>query len=519
MTRSKTAALCLRHLLLINLLVTGLALADAENPDPYATITELQQQAFTSSQLVTAALARIETIDRNGPKVNAMIELNPDALAIAKTLDGQPPLGELYGIPIVLKDNIDTGDKMLTTAGSRALADQPAAKDAFIVGRIRQAGGVVLGKTNLSEWANFRSNQSISGWSGRGGQTRNPYVLDRSPCGSSSGSAVAVAAGLTPLAVGTETDGSIICPASMNGIVGIKPSLGLVSRSGIIPLSHSQDTAGPMARTVADAALLLSVLAAEDSQDPATLGAPQRGLNYRQFLDAEALSGKRIGILASKTGQHAGTDQVFDDALATISQLGAVLVNDVEIATLKDIGDPEYTVLLYDFKHDLNHYLGRRRGLPVANLSDLIAFNRRQASVEMPWFGQDIFLEAQSKGELTDDEYVRALATAKRLAGPEGIDATLEKYHLDAIVAPAYTPAFPIDPVLGDGFILGTSTAAAVSGYPAITVPAGRVHELPVGIVLFAEKWSEPKLISFAYAFEQSHQGWQPPKFIPTLAP
>ncbi|MGC1550670.1 MAG: amidase, partial [Rhodanobacter sp.] len=428
-----------------------------------------------------------------------------------------------YGIPVMLKDNIDTNGPMLTTAGSLALTDAPASNDAALVTRLHKAGALILGKTNLSEWADYRSNHASSGWSGVGGQTRNPYALDRNPCGSSAGSAAAVAAGLTTVAIGTETDGSIICPASMNGIVGIKPTLGLVSRSGIVPISHNQDTAGPMARSVADAAALLSVIAGSDPHDPATVDADKHATDYTRFLDPNGLRGKRIGVVRQLAGNEPNADRVLDEAIATMKAQGAIIVDPVTLPHLNELGDPESTVLLYDFKHDINTYLTTRRGLPVKTLTDLIAFNQREATREMSWFGQELFEQAEAKGPLTDKAYLDALAKAKQLSGPEGIDAALGKDHLDALLSPSWGPTFVTDPVLGDHIVSGDPTIggpsqpAAVAGYPSITVPAGWAHGLPVGIVLFGTKWSEPTLISIAYGFEQHTHAWQPPQFLDTV--
>lgn len=497
----------------------------------YASIDQLQQrmQAGTldSRQLTGQLLQRIERIDRAGPSLHAVIETNPDALQLAGALDAARGAGDergpLYGIPVLLKDNIDTGDRMLTTAGSLALAGAPAPHDAGLVERLRKGGALILGKTNLSEWANFRSNHASSGWSARGGQTKNPYVLDRNPCGSSAGSAAAVAAGLTTVAIGSETDGSIICPAAMNGIVGIKPTLGLVSRSGIVPISHSQDTAGPMARSVADAAALLSVIAGSDPRDPATRDADRHATDYTKFLDPNGLKGKRIGVVRQLAGAEPNADRVLEKSIALMKAQGAIIVDPVKLPHLAELGDPEITVLLYDFKHDINAYLATRQGLSVKTLADLIAFNRTHASEEMPWFGQELFEQAEEKGPLGDKAYTDALARAKRLSGPQGIDAALKSQHLDALLAPSWGPAFMTDPVLGDHIVSGDPTVggasqpAAVSGYPSITVPAGFAHGLPVGIVLFGAQWSEPTLIAIAYGFEQHAQAWQPPRFLDTV--
>ncbi|UJJ52060.1 MULTISPECIES: amidase [Rhodanobacter] len=512
-------------------LLAGSALAaEAATPETaYASIAQLQQRmdagTLDSRQLTQALLDRIQRIDRSGPTLRAVIETNPEALALAGALDTNRTKahGPLYGIPVLLKDNIDTGDRMLTTAGSLALIDAPAPRDAGLVERLRKAGALVLGKTNLSEWANFRSNHASSGWSGRGGQTKNPYVLDRNPCGSSAGSAAAVAAGLATLAIGSETDGSIICPAAMNGIVGIKPTLGLVSRSGIVPISHSQDTAGPMARSVADAAALLTVIAGSDPRDPATAEADRHATDYTKFLDPNGLRGKRIGVVRQLAGAEPNADHVLDASIALMKAQGAIIVDPVTLPHLAELGEPEMTVLLYDFKHDINAYLANRRDLKARTLADLIAFNQAHAGEEMPWFGQELFEQAEKKGPLSDKAYTDALAKAKRLSGPEGIDAALQAQHLDALLAPSWGPAFMTDPVLGDHIVSGDPTVggasqpAAVAGYPSITVPAGFAHGLPVGIVLFGAKWSEPTLISIAYGFEQHAGAWQPPQFLETV--
>jgi amidase len=495
----------------------------------WQTIPELHKQMdagkLSSKTLVQDDIARIRKIDQAGPSLRSVLELNPDALKLAAALDQQHGAshGPLYGIPVLLKDNIDTGDRTLTTAGSLALADAPAPKDAALVARLRSAGAVILGKANLSEWADFRSAHASSGWTGRGGQTRNPYALDRNPCGSSSGSAVAVAAGLVPVAVGSETDGSIICPASMNGIVGIKPTLGLVSRSGIIPISHNQDTAGPLARDVTDAAILLSALAGSDPNDPATVDADKHATDYTRFLDPNGLRGKRIGVVRALAGNEPNADRVLDEAIAAMKAQGAIIVDPVTLPHLSELGDPEMTVMLYDFKHDLNAYLANRTGLQVKNLADVIAFDQREAQREMPWFGQELLEQAQAKGPLTDKAYTDALAKAKQLSGPEGIDAALQANHLDALLSPSWGPAYLTDLVLGDHIVSGNPTVggasqpAAVAGYPSITVPAGWAHQLPVGIVFFGAKWSEPTLISIAYGFEQHTHAWQAPKFLNTV--
>ncbi|MGH8495639.1 MAG: amidase [Gammaproteobacteria bacterium] len=468
----------------------------------------------TSRQLVQYYLQRVQDIDRNGPALRSIIEINPDALEIAAALDDERRAsgarGPLHGIPVVLKASIDTGDEMATTAGSLALAGHHAPDDAFLVARLREAGAVILGKANLSEWANFRSQRSSSGWSSLGGQTRNPYDPNRNPCGSSSGSAVAVSANLTVLAIGTETDGSIICPAAINGIVGIKPTLGLVSRDGIIPIAHSQDTAGPMARSVRDAALLLDVLAAEDATDPATRSRPASVPDYAAGLTADGLRGKRIGVL--RTYNAAGNDErirnILDGAIATLESAGAGIVDPVEIDT-KGMGDAEYEVLLYEFKADLNDYLFASKA-PLKSLEEIIEFNAANVETVMPYFGQDIMQESQAKGPLTDKEYVEALATSKRIAR-EGIDKVMRKHDLDALIAPSNGPAWLTDYVTGDHFSTGSSSLAAISGYPNVTVPAGFISGLPVGVSFFGAAFSEMKLLEIAYAFEQVSKLRRPP--------
>ena len=495
----------------------------------YASIAQLQQQmdsgTLSSSDLTAQFVKRIQQIDQSGPHLRSVLEVNPDASGIAKKLDEKRTKkhGPLYGIPVMLKDNIDTGDRMQTSAGSLALVGAPAPHDAALVKRLRDAGALILGKTNLSEWADYRSTHASSGWSGRGGQTRNPYALDRNPCGSSAGSAAAVAAGLTTVALGSETDGSIICPASMNGLVGLKPTLGLVSRTGIVPISHNQDTAGPITRNVTDAAVLLGVIAGSDATDPATAGADKHATDYTRFLDPDGLRGKRIGVVREMGGAEPNADRVLDQAIAVMKAQGAVIIDPVTLPHLSELSAPETTVMLYDFKHDINAYLATRTGLGVHSLADLIAFDQREAAREMPWFGQELFEQSEAKGSLTETAYTQALEKAKRLAGPEGIDAALKANHLDALLAPSWGPAYMTDPVLGDHIVSGDPTIggasqpAAVAGYPSITVPAGWAHGLPVGIVLFGAKWSEPTLIAMSYGFEQHTHAWQPPKFLPSI--
>jgi amidase len=496
-----------------------------------ATVAGLQARmhdgTLDSRTLTRAYLDRIAAIDKAGPAINAVIELNPDAMAEAAARDAERAAGKvrgpLHGIPVLLKDNIDA-TPMVNSAGSLALAENRPAHDAFLVQRLRDAGAVILGKTNLSEWANFRSTHASSGWTGRGGQTRNPYVLDRNPCGSSSGTGSAIAANMAAIGVGTETDGSVICPAAMTGLVGIKPTLGLVSRSGIIPLAHSQDTAGPMTRTVADAAALLTAMAGSDPSDPATAGADAHATDYTRFLQPGALAGKRIGVVRKLAGMEPNADRALEQAIAVLRAQGATVVDPVDVPNIDTLGDDEFTVLLYEFKHDVAAYLA---GADVApkTLADLIAFDDAHAAEEMPWFGQELFLQSEAKGPLTDQAYLDALARAKRRAGPEGIDAALKANKLDALLAPSWGPAFPTDPVLGDHVVSGDPTVGGVSqitsvaGYPSITVPAGFAHELPVGIVFMGAAWSEPTLIAIAYGYEQATHARRPPKFLPTLAP
>jgi amidase len=483
----------------------------------------MRSGAYTARSIAEGLLTRIDEIDRRGPAIGSIIELNPDALAIADTRDQERRAGRvrgaLHGIPILLKDNIDTADRMRTSAGSLALAESVASRDAFLVERLREAGAVILGKTNLSEWANFRSTHSTSGWSARGGQTKNPYVLDRNPCGSSSGSGAAVSASLAPLAVGTETDGSIVCPASACGIVGIKPTLGLVSRAGVIPIAHSQDTAGPMARTVADAAALLGVLAGVDPRDRATAASRGRSqADYTRFLDPAGLRGARIGVARSYFGFNDAVDRVMNEAVAAMKSAGAIIVDPANIPTKGKFDDSEFEVLLYEFKADLNAYLaGLGSRAPAKSLADLIAFNERNREREMPFFGQEIFVMAQKKGPLTTRAYRLALAKNHRLSRTEGIDAVVAKHRLDAIVAPTGGPAWPTDLLNGDHFTGGSSTMAAVAGYPSVTIPAGSVHGLPVGISFFASAYSEPTLIKLAYALEQTLKARKAPRFLPTV--
>lgn len=491
-----------------------------------ATVADLQARMaagkLTARRLTEAYLGRIEALDRQGPQLRSVIETNPEALAIAEALDAERarkgPRGPLHGIPVLLKDNVGTADRMTTTAGSLALEGSIPIRDSHVARRLREAGAVFLGKANLSEWANFRSTRSISGWSARGGQCRNPYALDRNPCGSSSGSGVAVAANLCAVAVGTETDGSILCPSSRCGIVGIKPTLGLVSRAGIVPLAHSQDTAGPMARTVSDAAALLGTLAGPDPRDPATsIAGPGEG-DYARFLDPAGLEDTRIGVARNLAGFHPAVDALFEEAIRELQKLGAEVVDPADVAHVSDLGDPELEVLLYEFKADIGAYLeslGRPEG--PRTLADLIAFNEAHREREMPFFGQEIFLKAQEKGPLGSPAYREALETCRRLSRTEGLDSVLEGKSLDAVIAPTGGPAWLIDPVNGDYYTGGDSTAAAVSGYPSLTVPMGFVSGLPVGLTFMGRPWSEGGLIRRAYAFEQATRHRRPPRFRPTI--
>ena len=491
------------------------------------TVAQLQDAMangrYTSRRLVDLYLQRIEAIDRNGPALRSVIEVNPEAQSIADALDAERKTkgsrGPLHGIPVLIKDNIDTADRMSTTAGSLALEGSIAARDAFVVTRLRAAGAVILGKTNLSEWANFRSMKSASGWSGRGGQVRNPYILDRNACGSSSGTGAAVAANLAAIGVGTETDGSIVCPSNASGLVGLKPTIGLVSRSGIIPISETQDTAGPMTRTVADAAALLTAMTGADPRDAATARAPKTAVDYTKALDPKALKGARIGVARQRFfGYSPSADRLADAAIATLKAQGAVIVDPADIPTAARLDGCELEILLYEFKAGLNAYLkGLGPKAKVHSLEELIAFNEREKEREMPFFGQDIFLLAQKKGPLTSPAYRKALTACSRLSRTQGIDAAMTKHRLDAIIAPTGSPAWPIDPVNGDHFLGASSTPAAVAGYPNINVPSGLAHGLPVGISFIGAPWTEAKLLSYAYAYEQATKHRRPPEFLPTL--
>jgi amidase len=489
-----------------------------------ATVAQLQEGMasgkYTAHSLVESYLERIQEMDAHGPAVNSIIETNPDALAIADLLDRERkdkgPRGPMHGIPVVIKDNIDTADKMHTSAGSLALGGTVASRDSFVVQRLRAAGAVIIAKSNLSEWANFRSTHSVSGWSGRGGQTRNPYALDRNPCGSSSGTGAAVAANFATVGVGTETDGSIVCPSNANGLVGIKPTVGLVSRSGIVPISHSQDTAGPMARTVTDAAVLLGALVGVDSADAASpASARQLRTDYRLFLKADGLNGARIGVARNYFGFSPQVDAVMEAAIAVMKSAGAVIVDHADLPNKGKYDDAEFDVLLFEFKADLNAYLAKSNS-PYKTLAELIAFNVEHRDREMPYFGQEIFEMSQKKGPLSTPAYRNARAKCLRLSRSEGIDALLAKHQLDAFVAPTGGPAWMTDVLTGDHFTGGYSTPSAVAGYPAVTVPAGFDHGLPVGISFMGGDWTEPKLIRLAYAFEQITKARQAPKFLPS---
>jgi len=488
-----------------------LAACSGANPDFSETSIadlhdQMQRGEISSVELIDWYIERIETIDQAGPGLNAIIEINPDARSIAASLDREwrdsGPRGPMHGIPVVLKANIDTSDQMYTSAGSLALAEHVPAADAFIVKRLRDAGAVILAKSNLSEWANFRSTRSSSGWSSVGGQTLNPYDTARSPCGSSSGSGVAVAANLTAIAIGTETDGSVVCPSGINGIVGIKPTLGLVSRSGIIPIAHSQDTAGPMARSVRDAAILLTAMTGIDADDPATAAAEIHH-DYSANLTADGLNGKRIGVIRSYygAGSNPKVEEIYEASISALKAQGAEIVDDISIE-MGNLYDDSYELMLYEFKADLETYL-EASGAPVESLADVIAYNEAHVDTVMPEFGQDIFLLADEKGPLTDEAYLAALENSKRIA-QSGIDGALNEHNLDALIAPTNGPAWMIDYVNGDPFGIGSSSLAATSGYPSVTVPAGFVSGLPIGLSFIGKSWNEKQLIEIAYAFEQA---------------
>ncbi len=483
----------------------------------------MQSGKFTARSLAEKYLSRIDAIDRGGPALRSVIETNPDALSIADGLDKERkekgPRGPLHGIPILIKDNIDTADGMMTTAGSLALVGAKPLRDSFVAEKLRAAGALILGKTNPSEWANIRSSHSISGWSGRGGLTRNPYALNRNACGSSSGSGAGISANLSAIAIGTETDGSIMCPSSINGVVGIKPTVGLISRRGIIPISHSQDTAGPMARTVQDAAILLGALTGVDPGDSATSESQGKSLpDYTRYLDANGLKGARIGVVRKYFGFSPRVDKIIQQALDALKQQGATLVDPADIETIGKMGPNERLVLSYELKADLNAYLaGLGPAAPVHTLAEVIAFNERVRDKEMPYFGQDQFIAAEEKGPLTTKEYLDALKDNHRMARAEGIDAVMDKFKLDALVAPTGGAAWLTDLVNGDSHGGGSSQAAAIAGYPSVTVPAGFIFGLPVGMSFIGRAWSEGTLIKLAYSFEQATKVRKPPKYLPTV--
>ncbi|MFA9274257.1 MAG: amidase [Candidatus Aquirickettsiella gammari] len=481
----------------------------------------MQSGRLTATQLTQIYLSRIKALDQAGPKLNSVLIVNPDALAIAKQLDAERKAGKLrgplHGIPVLIKDNIDTGDKMATTAGSLALIHNFAKQDAEIVRRMRDAGAIIIGKTNLSEWANFRSSNSTSGWSAVGGLTKNPYVLNRNTCGSSAGTGTAISANLASVGVGTETNGSIVCPATLAGLVGIKPTLGLVSRSGIIPLAHSQDTAGPMTRTVKDAVILFDAMIGKDDKDAITLQVPDStNRNYLAALKVDGLKGKRIGIVRELFGNHPKVTALLESTIVTLKAQGAEVVEDIKLPPRSAYGAASSTVLNYEFKSDIAAYLANApAAVPHRSLADLIAFNKAHADKEMPWFAQERFEQAQATGELTDKEYIDALALVKKVS-QEGIDKVMDKHKLDALFAPTGGPAWVTDLVNNGGSLISSSTHAAVAGYPNITVPAGFIHELPVGVSFFGRAFSEATLIEIAYGFEQASRVRKAPKYLPT---
>jgi amidase len=493
-----------------------------------ATIAQLQgtmrSGELTSARLVDRYLDRIRRLDQSGPHVNAVIEVNRDARDIAEQMDRERKQGKvrgpLHGIPVLIKANIDTADKMQTTAGSLALVGQAPAQDATIATRLRKAGAVIMGKTNLSEWANFRSTHSSSGWSAVGQQTRNPYVLDRNPCGSSSGSGASVSANFTTFGLGTETDGSIVCPAGINGVVGIKPTVGLTSRAGVVPISHNQDTVGPHARTVADAAAVLGALVGVDPRDPATAGSAGKFFtDYTQFLDKNALRGARIGVARTNGfGLDPKTDAVIEEAIRAIKDAGAIVIDPANIPTQANLGgSDETTVLNFDFKQDLKAYLATRTGVPIRTLADAIAFNQAHASTELKFFGQEVFIAAEATTDFNDPVYQQALASSHLNSRDNGLNAVFKQFALDALIAPTNDPTSVVDLIDGDHFLTGSSSPSAQAGYPIINVTAGNSFGLPVGISFCGLAFSEPRLIALAFSFEQATKARRVPQFIPTL--
>ena len=493
-------------------------------------ITELQQlflaEKMTSQEIVSLYLEQIERIDKQGPKINAILEINPEAMEQAKQLDEERQKGQLrgplHGIPIILKDNIETKDKMMTTAGSIALENHYAAEDAFITKNLRDAGALILAKANLSEWANFRSTHSSSGWSSRGGQTKNPYVLDRTPCGSSSGSAAAVATNMCAAAIGTETDGSILCPSHINSVVGLKPTMGLLSRTGIIPIAHSQDIAGPIGRTVKDVAIILEALVGKNLQDPNDLSTMDKkkplSSNYSQNLQTDALKGKRIGVSRNLFEINHHINPLLESTIHIIENLGAILIDPINMEIPEELGDAEYTALLYEFKTDLNKYLANLPShLPVHSLQELIEFNLIHKNRTMPHFNQEILTMANEKDSLENEEYQKAMKKCDDLARIKGLEATFEKLKLDAIITPTGNPAWPIDHINGDHYTGASTSPAAIAGYPSITIPMGYVSNLPVGLSIISKKFTEAKLLGIAFALEQALKARKPPQFLPTI--